>query len=184
MQLCIKIYSHCNLIFLPVLKKLINTFLFLDYFQTQALALTRPKSPKKERSHSPSPPAASLLKNDHLRSPSERPSSPKLPAPNAPPTPITPFCERPPSNLNASNLITNSKIASSQSSLADNLSTSNNNNDSNMNSNHSISNHNSHHSTPIPNGPEKVLPSPSMDRKEFDFSKVNGEYSLRILSTY
>lgn len=27
------------------------------------------------------------------------------------------------------------------------------------------------------NGPEKILPSPSTDRKDFEFSKVNGEYN-------
>lgn len=26
------------------------------------------------------------------------------------------------------------------------------------------------------NGPDKILPSPSVDRKDFDFSKVNGEF--------
>lgn len=30
----------------------------------------------------------------------------------------------------------------------------------------------------IGNGPEKILPSPSIDRKDFDFSKVNGEYQM------
>lgn len=27
------------------------------------------------------------------------------------------------------------------------------------------------------NGPDKILPSPSVERKEFDFSKVNGKFS-------
>lgn len=31
------------------------------------------------------------------------------------------------------------------------------------------------------NGPEKILPSPSTDRKEFEFSKVNGESKISTL---
>jgi hypothetical protein len=37
-------------------------------------------------------------------------------------------------------------------------------------------NHSQQFSSHAVNGPEKILPSPSTDRKDFDFSKVNGEF--------
>lgn len=145
-------------------------FSFFVILQTQALALTRPKSPKLERSRSP----PSLFKQcDSLRSPindiHQQLSSPKTPVAVKTHTPLSDTSS---SNLNSSNLNSISKITTSQLSLSENMSSSNNN--ENMNNGLNINNN---HLQPVAsmNGPDKLLPSPSNDRKDFDFSKVNGE---------
>ncbi|CAO1348972.1 unnamed protein product [Diamesa serratosioi] len=87
--------------------------------QTQALALTRPKSPKLERSRSP----PSLFKQcDSLRSPinelHQQLSSPKTPVAVKTHTPLSDTSS---SNLNSSNLNSISKITTSQLSLTKSL---------------------------------------------------------------
>lgn len=55
---------------------------------------------------------------------------------------------------------------------------SNHHNDNMNNNGVSGSNHSQPFSSHSMNGPDKVLPSPSIDRKDFDFSKVNGELEV------
>ena len=146
----------------------VNNFKFnFFFFQTQALALTRPKSPKKDESGS-SP--SSLHQNDNLRSPiAEAPHS-------RPNSKTSVHCN---SNseqqhnaleLNSSNSNANSNSKVSPSPLLSEKS--NHHNDS---ANNNGVNHIQQFANQSSNGPEKILPSPSIDRKDFDFSKVNGE---------
>jgi hypothetical protein len=139
--------------------------------QTQALALTRPKTPKKEESGS-SP--SSVRQNDNLRSPIAE-------APLSRPNSKTPSHSNLNSeqqnntlelNLSNSNANSNSKVSPSPLSSSEK---SNHHNDSMNNNGVSGNNHSQQFTNQSLNGPDKVLPSPSIDRKDFDFSKVNGE---------
>lgn len=146
-------------------------------FQTQALALTRPKTPKKEETGSP---PSSIRQSDNLRSPiAEAPHS----RPNSK-TPVhsTANSEHQSSALELSssnsNANSNSKVSPSPLSLSEK---SNHHNDSMNNNGVNSSNHSQHFSNHSMNGPDKVLPSPSsIDRKDFDFTKVNGEFQSFI----
>lgn len=77
-------------------------------------------------------------------------------------------------DLNSSNSNANSNSKVSPSPLS--TSEKSNHHSEIMNNNGVNSNNHSQYSSHSLNGPEKVLPSPSIDRKEFDFSKVNGEF--------
>jgi hypothetical protein len=143
------------------------------------LALTRPKSPsstkKDDINSSPNstrPPIDQLIRSPvrERENSISRPSS-KTPA-NASST-----SEHQNSSLEIttanSNANSNSKISTSPLSMNEK---SNNQNDSNgINNNNN--NHSQQFSSHAMNGPEKILPSPSTDRKDFDFSKVNGKSS-------
>jgi hypothetical protein len=144
-------------------------FFFLAFSQTQALALTRPKTPKKELSQSPP------QHNSENDKPSIDIISPKL-SHNQ--------------NLAQSINLENQNHTNFPVTLASNFlnsklnSTTNSNNNSSLNNNNHNNNHNNnshsenggaaHH---MNNGP--VPSSPSVDRKEFDFTKVNGKLCLK-----
>lgn len=87
---------------------------------------------------------------------------------------------------NNSNANSSSKMSSSSPiSLSEKSNHQNENVSSNgINSNNGNGNNN-HRDQFAMNGPEKILPSPSTDRKDFEFSKVNGEYNtLDIYLSY
>lgn len=149
----------------------------LFYLQTQALALTRPKTPKKDESGSP---PSSVRQNDNLR-------SPIADAPQSRPNSKTPVHSNSNSehhnntlelNSSNSNANSNSKVSPSPLSSSEK---SNHHNDNVNNNGVSGNNHSQQYSSPSVNGPEKILPSPSIDRKDFDFSKVNGECLHRFM---
>lgn len=149
----------------------------LSSLQTQALALTRPKTPKKDESGSP---PSTIRQSDNLRSPIAE-------APHSRPNSKTPVHSSLNSehqsnsvelNLSISNANSNSKVSPSPLSSSEK---SNHHNDSMNNNGVGSNNHSQHYSSHSLNGPEKILPSPSIDRKDFDFSKVNGEYFLLSL---
>lgn len=152
----------------------VNNFIVVS-LQTQALALTRPKTPKKEESGSP---PSSIRPSDNLRSPiAEAPhsrSNSKTPvhsSANSEHQVNTLELNSSNSNANSNPKVSPSPISSSEKS--------NHHNDS-MNNNGVSSNHHSQqYSSHSLNGPEKILPSPSIDRKDFDFSKVNGKFLQR-----
>lgn len=139
-------------------------------FQTQALALTRPKTPPKK--DEPGSPPSLIRPSDNLRSPiadatHSRPNSK---------TPIHCNTSGEQANnsleLNSSNSNANSNSKVSPSPLSSSEKSAHNKD--NGNNGLSISNH----SQQFSNGPDKILPSPSIDRKDFDFSKVNGESKI------
>lgn len=80
---------------------------------------------------------------------------------------------------NNSNANSSSKMSSSSPiSLSEKSNHQNENVSSNgINSNNNGNGNNNHRDQFAMNGPEKILPSPSTDRKDFEFSKVNGEYN-------
>lgn len=150
----------------------LNEILLFARFQTQALALTRPKSPKKDESGSP---PSSVRPNDNLRSPiAEAPHS----RPNSK-TPVHCNSSSEQHNsaleLNSSNSNANSNSKVSPSPLSSSEKSNHHNDNMSINNGVSGSNHSQPFSSHSMNGPEKILPSPSIDRKDFDFSKVNGE---------
>jgi hypothetical protein len=59
---------------------------------------------------------------------------------------------------------------------------SNHHNENVNNNGVSGNNHSQQFANQSSNGPEKILPSPSIDRKDFDFSKVNGEFFQPIFT--
>lgn len=135
------------------------------------MALTRPKTPKKEESGSP---PSSARQSDNLRSPiADAPhsrSSSKTPVHSSLSNDQhnnTSALISSSSNPNSSSKVTPSPVLSNEKS--------NYHNESLNNNGLSGSNHNQQYSSQLLNGPDKVLPSPSTDRKDFDFSKVNGE---------
>lgn len=145
---------------------------FFVYFQTQALALTRPKTPKKDDSGSP---PSSMRPIDSLRSPIAE-------APHSRPSSKTPVHSSANSEhlnntleLNSSNSNANSNPKVSPSPISSSEK-SNHHNDNMNNNGLSSNNHSQQFSSHSLNGPEKILPSPSIDRKDFDFTKVNGEF--------
>lgn len=151
--------------------------LLIFFEQTQALALTRPKTPPK-KDESGSPPS-SVRQCDNLRSPSAD-------APHSRPNSKTPIhCNTSVDlannavelNSSHSNANSNSKVSPSPHSMSEK---SNHNKDNGSNNGLSVSNH----SQQFSNGPDKILPSPSIDRKDFDFSKVNGELCLINVRDY
>lgn len=141
------------------------------------MALTRPKTPKKEQSGSP--PGNNNRdrerQNDSLRSPitsdaqhSHSRSSSK--------TPIHTTSSA--GSDHASNVDMNSsnvKIPQSPLPPSDKL---NHHSVESLHNNNGVNNNHNQQQFPSHtiNGPEKILPSPSVDRKDFDFSKVNGEF--------
>lgn len=143
------------------------------FLQTQALALTRPKTPKKDDSGSP---PSSIRQIDNLRSPiAEAPhlrQTSKMPVHNSANTEH----QNNSLELNSSNSNANSNSKVSPSPLSSSEK-SNHHNDSMNNNGVSNNNHSQQYSSHSLNGPDKILPSPSIDRKDFDFSKVNGECS-------
>lgn len=150
-------------------------FSYKIYFQTQALALTRTKSPssQKERSLSPTNPSNSGngASSDH-----------------------SPVCHRQDSpKSNVSNTAQHSSHSSSTSNISDHLQQQQQQRDvrdvsyerpshlsgGSMSLKLSTSTSNSDGNAIIrENGPiDKILPSPVIDRKDFDFNKVNnGEW--------
>lgn len=141
---------------------------FVSFFQTQALALTRPKSPKKDESGS-SPSA--LRQNENLRSPIAE-------TPQSRPSSKTPVhCNSNSEQQNNSlELSSSNSNANSSSKVSPSPLPSEKSNHHNENVNNNGVNNHSQQFANQPNGPEKILPSPSIDRKDFDFSKVNGEF--------
>lgn len=158
---------------------------FSLFFKSQALALTRPKTPpmlKKDDSCS-SPSSLRQTHSEHQRSPTRENSlsrqSSKTPVnltsssgdhrENNSTSEVT--------TANNSNANSSSKMSSSSPiSLSEKSNHQNENISSNgINSNNGNGNNN-HRDQFSMNGPEKILPSPSTDRKDFEFSKVNGEY--------
>lgn len=73
-------------------------------------------------------------------------------------------------NSSNSNANSNSKVSPSP------VSEKSNHHSEGMMNNNGVGNHNQQYSSHSMNGPDKVLPSPSIDRKDFDFSKVNGKF--------
>lgn len=151
----------------------VNNSHFVLNLQTQALALTRPKTPKKDEAGSP---LSSIRHNDNLRSPiaeapHSRPNSKTSVHCNSNSEHHNNTLELNSSNSNANS---NSKVSPSPLSSSEK---SNHHNDSMNNNGVSGNNHSQQYSNHSLNGPEKILPSPSIDRKDFDFSKVNGEFS-------
>jgi hypothetical protein len=138
------------------------------------LALTRPKTPKKEQSGSP-PGSNRERQCESLRSPatadgqhSHSRSSSK--------TPI---------HINSGDGSENPNIAGDMNSSMSSSKFTSTPVPSNEKLNHHIGDNphnngmNNNHNQQFPshiNGPEKILPSPSVDRKDFDVSKMNCEY--------
>lgn len=136
-------------------------------FQTQALALTRPKTPKKDEAGSPPRMSETLRSPIAVDGPHSRPSSK---------TPVHSSAMSDQQNaidLNSSNSNANSVSKVSPSPLSEKSSS--HHNDNAINGLGSSNNHSQQFSSHSSNGPDKILPSPSIDRKDFDFSKVNGE---------
>jgi hypothetical protein len=138
------------------------------------LALTRPKTPKKEQSGSP-PNANSRQQSEcNLRSPiNEARSSSKTPN----------IHNNDHNSGDVNSPILNAKIPQSPLPSSEKLNhhpsdNSHNNNGVSVNSSQREQQHREQQqfSSHALNGPEKILPSPSIDRKDFDFSKVNGEF--------
>ena len=140
-------------------------------FQTQALALTRPKSPLKDRSRSPSRDENCDRNNDRSpvreKSPKNGPSGQphhlqsSNTSSNASDHHTTSGGSHHPSNIAlslAANLSVNSKLNSSTSNLTENGPLTRN---SGGDMRDVI--------------PDKLLPSPSLERKDFGFSKENGK---------
>lgn len=145
------------------------------YFQTQALALTRPKTPTKKDDAGSSPTRLSeSLQSPIADSQHSRPSS-KTPVHS---TSNSEHLNNASAELNSSNSNANSNSKVSPSPVSEK---STHHNEGMMNNNGvSGNNHSQQYSSHSMNGPDKVLPSPSIDRKDFDFSKVNGELNCRL----
>ncbi len=132
------------------------------------MALTRPKTPKKEQSGSPLSTNSRQQQSEcNLRSPiNEARSSSK--------TPNIHNNDHNAGDLNSP--IPNAKIPQSPLPPSEKL---NHHSSDNSHSNGISSSHREQHQQQYPphvmNGPEKILPSPVVERKDFDFSKVNGE---------
>lgn len=138
--------------------------------------MTRPKTPKKDETGSP---PSSVRQNENLRSPIAE-------APHSRPNSKTPVHSNSNSEqqsstleLNLSNLNANSNSKVSPSPISSSEK-SNHHNESANNNGLSSNNHSQQFMNQSLNGPEKVLPSPSIDRKDFDFSKVNGEFATNF----
>jgi hypothetical protein len=141
--------------------------------QTQALALTRPKTPKKEQSGSP-------LGGNNSRQQSE--SSLRSPISDIATGGARSITKTP--NIHTNNDsggdLSNAKIP--QSPLPPSEKLNHHASDNSLNNNGVSQQQREQHqreqqftSHGMGNGSEKILPSPSIDRKDFDFSKVNGE---------
>lgn len=148
----------------------VNNFIVLCslYFQTQALALTRPKTPKKDDSGSSPSRLSENLRSPVADSQHSRPSS-KTPVHS---TSNSEHMNNASAELNSSNSNANSNSKVSPSPVSEKS----NHHSEGMMNNNGVGNHNQQYSSHSMNGPDKVLPSPSIDRKDFDFSKVNGKF--------
>lgn len=153
--------------------------------QTQALALTRPKTPKKEQSGSPGG-------SNHSRQQSE--SSLRSPISDIVAVGARSITKTP--NIHTTNNDSggggdvnspHGKIPQSPLPPSEKL---NHHTSDNSHNNNGVSQQQREQqqqqqqqfaaSHTLLNGPEKILPSPSVERKDFDFSKVNGELKIQI----
>lgn len=136
------------------------------------MALTRPKTPKKEQSGSP--PSLNIRQQSEcsLRSPiNEARSSSK-----------TPNIHNDHNSGDVNSPISNAKIPQSPLPSSEKLNhhpSDNSHNNNGVNSSQREQQHREQQqfSSHALNGPEKILPSPSIDRKDFEISKVNGEFN-------
>lgn len=132
---------------------------------------------KKDDSSS-SPNSMRQSHSEHLRSPTRENSLSRQSSKT--PVNLTSSGDHRENNSSEVNTVNNSNANSSSkmsSSSPISLSEKSNHHNENASSNgiNSIGNNNNHRDHFSMNGPEKILPSPSTDRKDFEFSKVNGE---------
>lgn len=136
------------------------------------MALTRPKTPKKEQSGSPA--GGSNHSRQHSESSLRSPISDIAAAVGARSITKTPNIH----TLNDSGGNVNSphvKIEQSPLPPSEKL---NHHTSDNSHNNNGVSQQQREQqfaASHVLNGPDKILPSPSIERKDFDFSKVNGE---------
>lgn len=141
----------------------------LVQLQTQALALTRPKTPKKEQSGSP----PGNMQRDRQSESLQSPSTADVQHSHSRSSSKTPI------NVNSggnehTNAVSemNSPIANAKIAPSPLPSSEKSNHHGDGAHNNGLSNSQPFSSA---NGPDKILPSPFVEKKDFDFSKVNGE---------
>lgn len=141
------------------------------------MALTRPKTPKKERSGSPQNGGAGSNRErhgDNMRSPAVADPQHSL-SRSSSKTPIhtssAEGSENPNITGDMNSSLSSSKFTSTPLPSSEKI---NHHVGENPHNNGLSNNHNQQFQSHI-NGPEKILPSPSVERKDFDVSKMNCE---------